>query len=243
LYLANAIKSLPEEQFEEVCLNFLDVLKAFPNLYDDSDYVLRDSLFSLYLKWGQYVNAAQILSAINLSSTSRPFTDDEKVDIYIKCAECFLEEEAAVDAEVFVNKASQIVNNINEWSLLLRYRVTFARVLDANRKFIEAALRYYDLSTIENQKIVSEELLELLAKAVTCTILGKSGQQRNRIMGLLFNDPRLASLDQLTNYTSHSILLTKMFKGYIIRKEELGNFEASLQEHQKAVSVLSFLEV
>lgn len=31
-------------------------------------------------------------------------------------------------------------------ALLLRYRATYARVLDANRKFVEAAMRYYDLS-------------------------------------------------------------------------------------------------
>lgn len=29
----------------------------------------------------------------------------------------------------------------------LRFRVTYARVLDANRKFVEAAVRYYGLST------------------------------------------------------------------------------------------------
>lgn len=182
------------------------------------------------------MNAAQVLSGVNLNSTARVFTDSEKVDIYIKCAEAFLEEEAAVDAEVFVNKASAFINNINEWALLLRYRVTFARVLDANRKFVDAAMRYYELSTTDTSKIVAEETLELLAKAVTCTILGKTGPQRNRVMGLIYNDPRLVQLDQLGNYTSHSILLTKMYKGFIIRKAELGGFEAALQEHQKAVS-------
>jgi COP9 signalosome complex subunit 4 len=181
------ISSLPEEMYEELAINFLDALKPFPNTYDESDFILRDGIFHVYIKWGQFVNGAQVLGSANLASSSRPFSETEKVDIYIKCAEAFLEEEAAVDAEVFVNKASPFINSINDWALLLRYRVTYARVLDANRKFIEAALRYYELSTTDNAKIVAEELLELLAKAVTCTILGKSGPQRNRVMGLLYN--------------------------------------------------------
>jgi hypothetical protein len=61
-------------------------------------------------------------------------------------AEAFLEDDETVDAEVFLNKASSCIQTVTEISLLLRYRVTYARVLDANRKFVEAAMRYYDLS-------------------------------------------------------------------------------------------------
>ncbi|RYH17056.1 hypothetical protein EON65_29155 [archaeon] len=56
------------------------------------------------------------------------------MDIYIKCAEAYLEDEAAVEAEVFMNKASPSMNNISTWTLQLRYKATLARVLDANRK-------------------------------------------------------------------------------------------------------------
>ena len=35
-------------------------------------------------------------------------------------------------------------------------------------------------------KVVQEDLLQLLGKAVTCIILGKSGVQRSRVMGLLY---------------------------------------------------------
>jgi COP9 signalosome complex subunit 4 len=40
-----------------------------------------------------------------------------------------------------------------EWSLQLRYSVTLARVLDSNRKFVDAALRYYELSTTQNKMV------------------------------------------------------------------------------------------
>lgn len=34
-------------------------------------------------------------------------------------------------------------------------------------------------------QVLQEDLLELLGKAVTCAILGKAGQQRSRVLGLL----------------------------------------------------------
>ena len=45
-----------------------------------------------------------------------------------------------------MNKASSCIQTVTDVALLLRYRATYARVLDANRKFVEAAMRYYDLS-------------------------------------------------------------------------------------------------
>lgn len=42
---------------------------------------------------------------------------------------------------------------VTEWSLQLRYSVTLARVLDSNRKFVDAALRYYELSTTQNKQV------------------------------------------------------------------------------------------
>lgn len=60
--------------------------------------------------------------------------------------EAFLQDDETVDAEVFLNKASSCIQTVTDISLLLRYRATSARVLDANRKFVEAAMRYYDLS-------------------------------------------------------------------------------------------------
>jgi hypothetical protein len=56
-----------------------------------------------------------------------------------------------------VNKASSLINAAAAQSkaasedvfgpVQLRFRVTYARVMDANRKFVEAAVRYYGLST------------------------------------------------------------------------------------------------
>lgn len=55
-----------------------------------------------------------------------------------------------------MNKASALINAAASQAkagaedaygpVQLRFRVTYARVMDANRKFVEAAVRYYGLS-------------------------------------------------------------------------------------------------
>lgn len=82
-----------------------------------------------------------------------------------------------------------------------------------------------------------EDLLQLLGKAVTCAILAKAGAQRSRVLGLLYKDERLHSLDHLPPFVCHSAVLTKMYKEQILRKDELSSFEDSLEAHQKAVHV------
>jgi COP9 signalosome complex subunit 4 len=89
-----------------------------------------------------------VLAAANIDSTTHPLTDEIKADIFIKCAECFLAIDESVDAETFVTRASAVINNVPAATAVnLRYRTIFARVLDANRKFLDAAMRYFELST------------------------------------------------------------------------------------------------
>lgn len=40
--------------------------------------------------------------------------------------------------------------------MLCNYQVCYARILDLKRKFLEAALRYYDISQIEKRQIGDE---------------------------------------------------------------------------------------
>ncbi len=216
-------------------------------------------------------------------------TPSQKMDIYVKIAECFLEEDEIVEAEAFVTKAAleasimssisanASANNNNDGddddddddggdtseekenadnktssnehiALILRYKSTFARVLDANRKFLQAAGGYYDLSAIKKNSSINngtqtadmidaDDLVEFLGRAATCAILAPSSAQRQRVMGLVYRDERLASLDSIPHFSTHASILSKMYKGQMIRKEstEWKKFEESLAEHQKAI--------
>lgn len=231
--------------FEAVAELLLGAMKNHVSPLDEADYILRDALFSYHIGQEEYSTAAQFLAAVNLESTARVFSDAEKADIYIKCAEAVLEDDEAIDAEVYMNKASAIINNCTapeHYALQLRFRVTYARVLDANRKFVEAAQRYYELSTTRDANVVESDLLELLAKAITCAVLGKTGPPRSRVLALLYQDDRLGSLDAMlpAQYADHAVVLGRVFKEQMLLKEELKAFENCLMPHQKATTKEGF---
>mmetsp|Transcript_254 Transcript_254/g.639 ORF Transcript_254/g.639 Transcript_254/m.639 type:complete len:280 (-) Transcript_254:1662-2501(-) len=163
----------------------------------------------------------------------------DKCDVYVKIAECFLEEDQSAESESAVAKAGTVVVSIENAdqhvALILRYKSTYARVLDSSRKFLQAASRYHDLSQSSGDLIRAEDLLTMLGRAVTCAILARSCPQRQRVLGHIYKDPRLNQLDSLSDFETHATILTKMYKSQIIGKEELVKFEKSLQPHQKAI--------
>ena len=107
--------------------------------------------------------------------------------VYVNIAECFLEEDAIVESDSAVTKAGSVVESIQNpdqhMALILRYKSTYARVLDSNRKFLQAASRYHDLSQSSSDIIRAEDLLAMLGRAATCAILAPSGPQRQRVLG------------------------------------------------------------
>mmetsp|Transcript_10754 Transcript_10754/g.31837 ORF Transcript_10754/g.31837 Transcript_10754/m.31837 type:complete len:132 (+) Transcript_10754:693-1088(+) len=122
--------------------------------------------------------------------------------VFVKIAECYLEEDETVEADSAVTKAGTVVESIPDpdqnMALILRYKSTYARVLDANRKFLPAASRYHDLSQARSDMIDSDDLLNMLGRAATCAILAPSGPQRQRILGLV------SSVNFCYHYSSRS---------------------------------------
>jgi len=160
--------------------------------------------------------------------------------VFVKIAECYLEEDETVEADGAVTKAGMVVESIpdpeNHTVLILRYKSTYARVLDSNRKFLQAASRYHDLSQSNTDIVDADDLLQMLGKAATCAILAPSGPQRQRVLGLVYKDERLSQLDSLPEFETHSEVLTKMYMNQVLRKDEaLLKFEKSLPVHAQAV--------
>ena len=86
-----------------------------------------------------------------------------------------------------MTKAGTVVESIpnpeSHVALILRYKSTYARVLDANRKFLQAAQRYHDLSQSATDIIDADDVFNMLGRAATCAILSPSGAQRQRVLG------------------------------------------------------------
>ena len=222
--------------------HFVCILSISTGSIDEADYEFRNGLFNYYISCAEYKEAAILLAGLNLDNTARPYTDFEKADIHVKCAESCLLGDEALDAEMYVKRASELMNSADHedksvaGALNLRYRVIYARVLDANRKFIDAASRYYDISTISNKDVSEDELLVLLGKSVTCAVLAKAGPPRTRILALLCKDPRISSLETLPSFSQHATVLRKMYTEQILPISELNEFEKSLLPHQKAIT-------
>jgi COP9 signalosome complex subunit 4 len=177
-----------------------------------ADNKLRQLLFEFKVEEGDYAGAAGILAAMRMEENENSvyyMKPLDKCDVYVKVAECYLEEELTVEAEGAVGKAGSVIetNGISFPSkdtndedsirpkisneeqertitLLLRYKSTHARILDANRKFLQAAMKYYDLSTayLHTDKIDADDLMIMLGKAVTCAILSPNSAQRQRLV-------------------------------------------------------------
>jgi hypothetical protein len=132
---------------------YVTVLGHLPATVENAaDNTLRHALFQYMVSQLQdYSGAARILSGIRMQDQGiYQMTPAEKTDVYVKIAECFLAEDEIVESDSAVQKAGitveQITNKEQHTALILRYKSTYARVLDANRKFLTAATRYHELS-------------------------------------------------------------------------------------------------
>ncbi len=252
-----------------------------PSLDNAQDNILRLKIFDHLVDSVQdFHTAATILAGYRMEDNDEgsPYytTPAQKTDIYVKIAECFLEEDEIVEADTFVTKAGAAVEILNyqqqnsnssssgdgsggggggdgedgkekdgnekssneHVALILRYKSTYARVLDANRKFLQAASRYYDLAALGSQTdiIDADDLVEFLGRAATCAILAPSSAQRQRVLGLVYKDDRLSQLDSLPHFSTHASILSKMYKEQVIRRDDdLKKFEDSLADHQRAL--------
>eukprot|EP00567_Pseudictyota_dubia_P012596 CAMPEP_0197451122 /NCGR_PEP_ID=MMETSP1175-20131217/27791_1 /TAXON_ID=1003142 /ORGANISM="Triceratium dubium, Strain CCMP147" /LENGTH=390 /DNA_ID=CAMNT_0042983743 /DNA_START=243 /DNA_END=1412 /DNA_ORIENTATION=- len=214
-----------------------------PTVENAADNTLRQMMFEYKVnEEDDYRGAAGVLAGLRMEDVDNSvyyMSPADRCDVYVKIAECYLEEDETVEADSAVTKAGTVVESIPDpdqnMALILRYKSTYARVLDANRKFLQAASRYHELSQARSDMIDSDDLLNMLGRAATCAILAPSGPQRQRILGLVFKDERLSQLDTLTEFETHSAVLTKMYMNQVLRKDELTKFENSLTPHQKAV--------
>ncbi|CAN1323448.1 COP9 signalosome complex subunit 4 [Linum perenne] len=186
--------------------------------FEEQVLIIREKLAELYESEQQWSRAAQMLSGIDLDSGMRVIDDTYRLSKCVQIARLYLEDDDAVNAEAFINKASFLVSNSQHEVLNLQYKVCYARILDLKRKFLEAALRYYDISQIEKRQIgdetIDEDALEqALTAAVTCTILAAAGPQRSRVLATLY----------------------KVYLERILRKPEIDAFSEELKPHQKAL--------
>ena len=185
---------------EHTCLRHLPL-----TLNDCADNTIRKALFDYLISDSvqQYEHGARILGTLRMEDQSTSpyhYSPAEKTNVYVQMAECYLIDDHYEAADAAVTKAGTVLTNVNlsddetqsqiPRGLRLRYKSTYARVLDASRKFQQAATQFYELSQAK-EDAKEEELLVMLGKASTCAILASSGPQRRVVLGLVGEIPRI----------------------------------------------------
>lgn len=221
---AKMLKDLPTDLHKEVAKYTLEKMQPRVVAFEEQVSIIREHLAEVYEKEQDWAEAAACLRAIPLDTTNRILDNEYKVTIYVKIAQLFLEEDEAVQAETYLNRAAVLIHECRDPILQLRYKVCFARILDSKRKFIEASMRYYELS----QLLTEEERIDALHHAVTCAILANAGPHRSRVLATLYKDERCAKLDVYD-------ILEKMYLERVLRKPEVEKFAKDLKPHQKAL--------
>eukprot|EP00944_MAST-04C_sp_MAST-4C-sp1_P006261 g6261.t1 len=227
-YLCAEIGKLKDDPLRALCQYAIAKIEPRISSFDIADETLKIHLSDILINEEDYCEAARILSTINLEAGARNVSPEKKASMYIKIAELYLQADDTVTAETFIKKASPLVHALKDLQQRMRFQVSFGRILDAKRMFLDAARRFYTISTEVGSLIESDDLLQLLNKAIVCAILAKAGPQRSRMLGALFKDAR-------THDSQHFRVLESMYKQRILRKQDISAFDSSLMAHQQAL--------
>jgi len=221
---AVALPTLPPDVHKDIAHFALEKIQPRGIAFEEQISVIRVNLAKLYEQEEEWREAAKILIAIPLDTSQRVLEPEYKVNIYVKIAQLFLEDDESVQAEAYINRASELIHQVKDEVLRLRYKVCFARIMDYKRQFMKATGRYYELSQI----VAEGERQEALQYAVICAILAAAGPQRSRMLATLYKDERSSKLEVFP-------ILEKMYLERILRKPEVEKFAKQLKPHQMAV--------
>lgn len=207
----------------------LAILQPKASYYPSELLTLSQGLSEVLQADGDFHQAARIMSRVDVEDM-RSLTPAERLDWHVRTAGLYLEVKDTVSASTYIKKAQRIFHSVPEDDLKTRLMFfgSYARILDAERRFLDAAMRYMELSQMPAGDLIPEDdLLIALQHAVTCAVLGKAGPSRARVLAMLFRDERAS---RLSNYR----ILEKMYKNRILRGQEVDNFAKMLEPHQQA---------
>ncbi|EGC37050.1 proteasome component region PCI domain-containing protein [Dictyostelium purpureum] len=225
LQLTQLYKTLPEDMQMEISNFVLERIQNRVVAFEEQVSEIRYNLAKLYEGQENWREAARSLIAIPLDSSQRVISPEYKVKIYVKIARLFLEDEESVQAETYINRASDSIHLCKKQKLQLAHKTCLARIMDYKRMFLKASLRYYDLSQLLPK---DGERMYALSCAIICAILDKAGPQRSRTLATLYKDERSQQLDVYP-------ILEKMFLERILKKNEVKKFAEELKPHQMAL--------
>ncbi|KAF9435611.1 COP9 signalosome complex subunit 4 [Entomortierella beljakovae] len=222
----DAATNISADTKKEIYKHALDKVQGRLVSFEEQVSAIRTHLATIYEEEEDWAEAAQVLMGIPLDSGHRIIPNEYKVGVYIRIVRLLLEDDEAVSAEAYLNRASVLIRETKDLSLQLTFKLSQARVSDFKNKFLEASSRYHEISYI--QDVDAEERMHILSAAVVCAVLAPAGPQRSRMLATLYKDDRSQRLP-------HFSILEKMYLDRVLRSNEVSEFATTLKQHQLAL--------
>ncbi|KAF9963711.1 COP9 signalosome complex subunit 4 [Modicella reniformis] len=222
----DAANNISAENKKGIYKHALDKVQGRVVSFEEQVSAIRTHLATIYEDEEDWSEAAQVLMGIPLDSGHRIIPNEYKVGVYIRIVRLLLEDDEAVSAETYLNRASVLMRDTKDLSLQLTYKLSQAKISDFKNKFLEASSRYHEISYI--QEVDYEERMQILSAAVVCAVLAPAGPQRSRMLATLYKDDRSQRLP-------HFSILEKMYLDRVLRSNEVSEFASTLKQHQLAL--------
>ncbi|CBX95297.1 hypothetical protein IAQ61_004118 [Plenodomus lingam] len=193
--------------------------------YEEQDTQIKHVLADAFEQNEDYRRSAQTLATINLESTQKSVSADEKAKVWIRIVRCYLEEDDPTSAFTHLNKIKNILFSVQDDETKLMFQLSQARIYDSQRAFLDAAQSYYATS---NVSIVDEdERMRIFGRAIVCTVLAPAGPQRGKMLAKLYKDDRASQAEDFP-------ILEKIFFNRLLSPAEIKAFAAKLEPHHLA---------
>lgn len=193
--------------------------------FEEQDAMIREILADAYQENDDFLEAAKMLSGIQLESSQRSVSDDSKVKTWIRICRLYLEEDDTTSAETYLNRAKNLLYKVQSQELNLQFQLSQARILDARRRFLDASQAYHNFSF--SSVLEEGERLRALSSSIICAILAPAGPQRARTLAKLYKDERAPQMEEYG-------ILEKMFLNRLLSPTEVTKFADKLAPHQLA---------
>jgi len=174
---------------------------------------------------GRYKELVRALATIPTEQGLRSSLDNYQLSLNVRIVQNALKNDDLVTADNYIGKAWAIDKRIpkgHEVDLHAQFLGCFATVSDTKRKLIDAAQKYYELSTIQDD-------LWPLRSAIVCVVLADAGPHRSRLLATLYRDERTAGLGDLY------VILSKVFHARVLRPKDVELLAPYLKDHHKAI--------
>ncbi|KAL1889217.1 hypothetical protein Cpir12675_005883 [Ceratocystis pirilliformis] len=207
-------------------LDALDTLAAASSVIEQVAEI-RELIACAHEANEDFALAAKTLTEIPVDTPQRKLAPGPLAAVWVRIVRNYLEVDDTVAADIYLGKLIHIMHAVDDPELLLHYSLSSARVLDATRRFPDAAARYMEVSV--SPIIAEEERLHTLSMAIKCGILAPAGPERTSLLGRLYRDERSKMLPE------HA-MLEKMYLQRFISPSEIESFAKTLQPHQLALT-------